>query len=140
MSALWINVLKVAFVVVLYLFLWYVARAALRHLAVPATRSPGEQSPVRPAMVAVVGPDGAELRQVEVRGPLVVGRGQADVVLDDPFVSDRHARLDLVGDHLTVEDMRSTNGTLVNDVVIHSRVTLDRGDKIRLGSTTIEVR
>jgi pSer/pThr/pTyr-binding forkhead associated (FHA) protein len=141
MATLWINVIKVGFVAALYLFLWFVARSIARHLsrrpaptrAVPAPAPPGS------IVVAVSDRAGTVTRHIEVRGPLVVGRGDADVVIDDPFASDRHLRLDVDTGRLAVEDLGSTNGTLVNDVVIHQRTIVARGDRIRVGTTTLEV-
>lgn len=142
MSPLWINLTKVAFVVTVYLFLWYVARSVAAHLSTSPAARPRRDEPADPAsvMIAITGSESAAPRHVEVRGPLVVGRGQVDVVVDDPFASDRHLELDLDGGRLVVHDLGSTNGTLVNDVVIHEPMVLDRGDRIRVGTTILEVR
>lgn len=140
MSALWINLVKVAFVAAIYLFLWFVARAVTSHLSRPATRSePGATGGPEAVVVAIDQPD-RPTRHVEVRGPLIVGRGAVDVIVDDPFASDRHLRLDLDAGRLSVEDLGSTNGTLVNDTVIHRRTILNSGDRVRVGTTTLEVR
>jgi pSer/pThr/pTyr-binding forkhead associated (FHA) protein len=69
-----------------------------------------------------------------------VGRGGVDVVIDDPFASDRHLRLSFDSGSLLVEDLGSTNGTLVNDRPIDTPTALTRGDNIRVGTTTLEVR
>jgi pSer/pThr/pTyr-binding forkhead associated (FHA) protein len=61
-------------------------------------------------------------------------------VIDDPFASDRHLRLSVDAGRLLVEDLGSTNGTLVNDRRIDTPTTLTRGDSIRVGTTTLEVR
>jgi hypothetical protein len=142
MSPLWINLTKVGFVAALYLFLWYVARSVAAHLSTSPTTRSRRDEPADPASVtiAITGSTATPARHVEVRGPLVVGRGEVDVVVDDPFASDRHLMLDLAGGRLIVHDLGSTNGTLVNDVVIHEPMVLDRGDTIRVGTTILEVR
>jgi len=56
----------------------------------------------------------------------------AAVVLDDPDVSRRHARLEIVGNQLVLTDLESTNGTYVNDTRV-TRQVLDPGDRIRIG-------
>jgi sulfite reductase (NADPH) flavoprotein alpha-component len=56
----------------------------------------------------------------------------AAVVLDDPDVSRRHARLELVDSHLVLTDLGSTNGTYVNDARV-TRQVLVPGDRMRIG-------
>jgi len=63
----------------------------------------------------------------------VLGRNaDCDVVVDTESVSRRHARILMLGRHFYVEDLNSSNGTVVNNAVIHGRVRLAEGDKIRL--------
>ncbi|MFO0755550.1 MAG: GGDEF domain-containing protein [Byssovorax sp.] len=70
-------------------------------------------------------------------GETFLGRGQnATIRLSDDGISRRHARLVQVGGQVIIEDLKSSNGTLVNGQVITEQ-TLADGDKIRLGSTTI---
>jgi hypothetical protein len=77
-------------------------------------------------------------RRVEVPAPLVLGR-QADLVVDDPQVSRRHAVVRPDGDRLEVEDLGSLNGTWVNEARVDGTVRLAPGDRVRLGDTTFEV-
>lgn len=74
----------------------------------------------------------------------VVGRGSAaDLRIDDPGVSRRHAEFHVqptsAGPHLTVVDLGSTNGTIVNGRRVDSAVLGD-GATVQLGSTSIVVR
>jgi len=70
-------------------------------------------------------------------GETVIGRShRADIRIDDDSISRLHVKLQLDGTSVQIEDLNSSNGTLVNG----SRVTtepLRDGDKIRLGETTI---
>jgi pSer/pThr/pTyr-binding forkhead associated (FHA) protein len=77
-------------------------------------------------------------RRVEVAAALVLGR-QADLVIDDPQVSRRHATLRPAGDRLEVEDLGSLNGTWVNGARIDGPARLAPGDRVRVGDTTFEV-
>ena len=70
---------------------------------------------------------------------LVLGRGEADVTIDDPQISRRHAIVRPVGGGLEVEDLGSLNGTWVNGERITSVHVLVPGDVLRLGETTVEV-
>lgn len=66
-------------------------------------------------------------------------RGSATIVLRDPNISRRHAELTFTGVRWVIQDLNSTNGTLVNDVDIDECV-LTSGDLITLGLTNLEFR
>ncbi len=77
---------------------------------------------------------------VDILGPVVVGRSpSADIVVDEPYVSSMHARFSLQGPALVLEDMGSTNGTLVNGHTIAQAVTLREGDEVQVGDTIMRV-
>jgi pSer/pThr/pTyr-binding forkhead associated (FHA) protein len=78
-------------------------------------------------------------RRVEVTAALVLGRQAADLVVEDPQVSRRHASLRPAGDALEVEDLGSLNGTWVNGARIQGATRLAPGDRVRVGDTTFEV-
>ncbi len=70
---------------------------------------------------------------------LVVGRShRCDIVLDDPGVSRRHARLVFRDGSWVLQDLASTNGTMVNDVRV-GRCQLRPGDRLRLGTACLRV-
>ncbi|MBX3181326.1 MAG: FHA domain-containing protein [Polyangiaceae bacterium] len=70
-----------------------------------------------------------------VDGWFVVGRSaDCQLSLDDPLVSRRHARLSASGDEVTIEDLQSRNGVLVNDEPITGRRVLTHGDRIQIGN------
>jgi hypothetical protein len=76
-----------------------------------------------------------------VDGELILGReqGSADLVIDDPGVSRRHARVTPDNGGVIVEDLGSSNGTYVNGERISAPVGLGRGDEVQLGATIIGV-
>jgi pSer/pThr/pTyr-binding forkhead associated (FHA) protein len=78
-------------------------------------------------------------RRVEVTSALVLGRQAADLVLEDPQVSRRHASVRPAGDALEVEDHGSLNGTWVNGARVGGATRLAPGDRVRLGDTVFEV-
>ena len=112
------------------------SRAAARVEAVP--RRPSRTAPAAAAPPVVV---------LEVNGTrhpvvdsLVVGRGtEADLRINDPGVSRRHAELRVEDDALLVADLGSTNGTLVDGERVERRRVLD-GATVRVGNTDIVVR
>jgi predicted component of type VI protein secretion system len=68
-------------------------------------------------------------------GQFVVGRSAScQLSLDDALVSRRHAMLVVAKDGVTVEDLESRNGVVVNGQKITSRVAVKAGDKIVIGS------
>ncbi len=84
-----------------------------------------------------------ELRglKIAVNGPVVVGRAPgADIVIAASYVSGRHARFSRLAENLLVEDLGSTNGTMVNGKLISSATQLEDGDTVSIGDVTLLVR
>src|SRR5688572_1557243 len=68
-------------------------------------------------------------------GTFAVGRNAScQLSLDDPLVSRRHAIFELVGNAVTIEDLNSRNGVIVNGHRIETKVSLSVGDRILIGS------
>src|SRR3954452_24211090 len=74
-----------------------------------------------------------------VGGELILGReqGSADLVIDDPGVSRRHARILPGAVGVGVEDLASSNGTYVNGERISGPVELGAGDEVQIGTTVL---
>ena len=64
-----------------------------------------------------------------------LGRGDVEIRLEDPFASTRHARIERQGGVLVVEDLGSTNGTLLNEEPLSGPQPLHHGDRIRIGDS-----
>jgi hypothetical protein len=98
----------------------------------PQPRFPG-------TVVRVVSP-GRPPRDVPFDGqPATIGRAaDGDLVIADPLVSRRHARLAPRGGQLVLADLGSTNGTRVNGHVVREAV-VGPGDRIELGATRLEI-
>jgi pSer/pThr/pTyr-binding forkhead associated (FHA) protein len=146
-------VLKVAFLVLLYLFIWRIVRSAARDL-----RLPQESMILAPQQAAAAGllaqPVGRELgRLVVLESPaldggavytldahaLTLGRGaNNDVPLpNDEYASTRHARFEPRRDGVWVQDRGSTNGTYVNGTQLDRPRRLTEGDVVRVGETDL---
>jgi hypothetical protein len=79
---------------------------------------------------------GDEVLPLEGRGPWGVGRSQEnDIVINDPNVSRRHARISRADNGFVVEDLGSTNGTLLDGAPI-GREMIEGGDELTFGQTT----
>ena len=146
-------VLKLAFLVLLYLFIWRIVRSAARDL-----RLPQESMILAPQQAAAAGliaqPSGRELGRLVVlqspaleegevltldSHPLTVGRGtNNDVPIgSDEYASGRHARFEPRRDGVYVEDIGSTNGTYVNGIRLTRERRLAPGDIVRVGETDL---
>jgi hypothetical protein len=79
--------------------------------------------------------------ELPVDGELILGRehGSADLVIDDPGVSRRHARVLSNGGGVIVEDLGSSNGTYVNGERITGPVELGAGDEVQVGATVLGI-
>jgi hypothetical protein len=94
----------------------------------------------RPTATHVLVVDGPGTRHQLTTGRNVIGRGtDADIRLPDTGVSRKHVDVVLEGGVATVEDLGSTNGTLVNGRRI-SRQPLADGDVIRIGHSVLVYR
>ncbi len=72
------------------------------------------------------------------QGDQIIGREEgSEIRLDDPVVSHTHALLRIEGDQVTVEDLRSTNGTKVNGTTIERQTLLTPGDELELGGVRL---
>jgi hypothetical protein len=146
--------LKFGFLIVLYLFLLWMARSALKDLRRSAYDGDGARGPDYSDATGMhtagsagrpggkpklrVG-TGAGLRAgaaYDLSQGVLLGRGeQADIVLEDSFASSRHARLVPHGDVIVLEDLGSTNGTYLNDEPLRGPQPLHPGDRIRIGDS-----
>jgi FHA domain len=146
--------LKFGFLAVLYLFLLWMARSALKDLRRSAYDGDAAERPAYAdatgmhAAGAAAHPVGAPRLRVgsgaglragaayDLSDGALLGRGdEADIVLEDSFASSRHARLAPHGDVIVLEDLGSTNGTYLNDEPLRGPQPLHPGDRIRIGDS-----
>jgi hypothetical protein len=140
--------LQVAFVVLLYLFIWRVVRTASRDMAVGQESmiltpvKPAPPRPARPAgrLVVVQSPELESGSSLEINRELLAGReASTDVPLPaDGYASGRHARFVRGEETDVVEDLNSTNGTFVNGDRLTGSRPLRDGDMITLGQTQLK--
>ena len=144
-------VLKIAFLVLLYLFIWRIVRSAARDLRLPQESmilSPQQASALLPQPVArelgrLVVVTSKVLEEGDVytidSNALTMGRGgDNDVAIAaDAYASARHARFEPRRDGVYVEDIGSTNGTFVNGIRLTRERRLAPGDLVRIGETDL---
>jgi FHA domain len=141
-------VLKIVFLVLLYLFIWRIVRSASRDLRLPQEsfvlaphaanpardRPPGGRLTVLRSPALAVG----DQRMLD-SAPLTLGRtDDNDIPLPgDEFASSSHARLEPRRDGVWIEDIGSTNGTFVNGERVLQPRRLRGGDVIKIGETDL---
>ena len=146
--------LKFGFLVVLYLFLLWVVRSAMRDLAryggsaaaaepveVPSPgrrqrATPEPRSGVAPRVQVVAAMGHEPGTSFEVGDGVIFGRSDgADIRVHDQFASSAHARIFDRGGYMYLEDMGSTNGTYLNGRQVKSVERLQMADTIRIGDS-----
>jgi hypothetical protein len=145
--------LKIAFLVLLYLFIWRIVRSAARDLRLPQeSMIIGPQQAAAAGLIPHVGT--RELGRLVVlaspalgtgdeitldSSPITLGRGVTnDVPLQgDEYASTRHVRIEPRRDGIWVEDIGSTNGTFVNGIRLTRERRLAPGDVLRVGETDL---
>ena len=142
--------LKFGFLAVLYLFLLWVSRSAmkeLRNTAAPAPEAtgfhpaagPGGRAAVTDAFLVVVKGGGLTPgERFDLFGGISIGRAaDADVRIEDRFASGIHMRVYSRGNSYFAEDMNSTNGTFLNGAQLRGEAALGDLDEIRIGDTEL---
>jgi hypothetical protein len=133
-----ILLLRVAVVLLLYFFLWQVLRFVMRDLRGGGQPSGNgaANSPYGQLVVLRAGQSGVAAGKVFPLGPSnVIGRSleNCEIALNDSFLSSQHARLELQGDAWVLQDLKSTNGTFINDIEVRDETLVEEGDIIRVG-------
>lgn len=130
-------VLRLAFLVLLWLALAFMARALLRD--VRAASRDASASLGRLVAVASAGqPAPGTILPLDAVATLGRDLGSS-VVIDDPYASAHHALLTFRGRAWYVEDLGSTNGTQVNGAPIAGLTALAYGDEIRIGEVRLRL-
>jgi FHA domain len=150
--------LKFAFLIVLYLFLLWVARSATRDLATHEDVSvvsegaaprrtrerpgPDLRAGVHPRLevVAAMGHEPGTSFELGNGGATMGRSASSDIEVDDPFASSAHARIFPRGDFMYIEDVGSTNGTYLNGRQVRQPEQLKPADAIRIGDTEYRYR
>jgi pSer/pThr/pTyr-binding forkhead associated (FHA) protein len=146
--------LKIGFLVLLYLFIWRIVRSVSRDL-----RLPQESMIIAPQQAAARGLNTRPMQTQELgrlvvvkspalphgeefaldAAPVSIGRASNnDLSIDgDEYASARHARFEPRRDGVYIEDVGSTNGTFVNGIRVTRERRLTRGDVVRVGETDL---
>jgi pSer/pThr/pTyr-binding forkhead associated (FHA) protein len=151
MSDAVLTVLKFCLLALLYLFLarvvWIVAKE-LRGTPEPApvppraaTPPPAKPARAREWRLVVSEPKAERGQSFTITADATIGRGGGCTVpiTFDTFASQVHAKASPRDGDLWIEDIGSTNGTIVNGKRIEHPVKLRKGDKVKVGETLFTV-
>src|SRR5579875_2243187 len=151
--------LKFGFLIVLYLFLFWVAASMLFDLrrGTRGRRDGGHEGGVmageatsihqtidplavlegdfEPRLVVDRAPGHEPGVAYDLMEPVTLGRGNVELKLEDPFASTRHAKITRQGRTVVIEDLGSTNGTRLNGEPLTGPQPLHDGDRIQIGDS-----
>jgi pSer/pThr/pTyr-binding forkhead associated (FHA) protein len=131
-------ILRVLFLVLLYVVLFRVVRAILRDVR-SAAREPGSSLG---RLVVVASPSGEPTvgRSFDLDAVTTLGRDVNNaIVIEDPFASSDHAVLTYRGRGWYVEDLGSTNGTYLNGRLVAAVAPLGFGDELAIGQVRLRL-
>lgn len=144
-------ILKYAFLAILYIFVARAVRATVIGLREPVAPGPVRATPAPkptsrrtkkvPKRAVIIEGESSSGKTFELNQELTIGRAdKCHVVLDDTYVSQVHARISARGESYFIEDLGSTNGTYLNRKRVGGATELQRGDRVKIGKTVLEMR
>lgn len=156
-SPLAIQLMRFAFLALLWLFIYgmvRVIRTELRTSGAPRVGRSQRPRKARKATAAEARPQRGALSQLIVTEgalagtrialtgkPILIGRANdSTLVLTDDYASTRHARISETNNVWYLEDLGSTNGTYVGQIKVNGPIPLEAGVVVRIGKTALELR
>lgn len=126
---------RIVLIALLYLFLFAAVKTGI---GMVGGRARGVRKGL--AVRVVRGPKEITGISIPVAGPVIIGRSpDADLVIADDFVSSTHAKITPSETGYVLEDLHSTNGTLLNSQPVTRPMPVAAGDVIELGQNRLEV-
>ena len=106
--------------------------------SIPASPKPAEQKATK--LVVTAGEKvGTEIALAGRQ--LTIGRaGDSDLVVDDEFTSTHHAKLVFINGDWLIQDLDSTNGTLLDGKKVVTTIVVPMNTQVRVGQTSFELR
>jgi pSer/pThr/pTyr-binding forkhead associated (FHA) protein len=145
-------VLRLGLLAVLYLFFFRVLRAVWAEITPPKVASApagdggrkakkaNQRGPKRSQLLVLDPPD-ERGRTYPLGDELTMGRAAGcTVTVDDTYVSQIHARVFAREGQYLVEDLGSTNGTYLNRKKVSGPMVMQRGDRLQVGNTVLELQ
>lgn len=119
------RVFKYVFIALIYYFL-------LNFLKIMVADLRTEKSQLKETGFVLTDEDGKKYNLFEIN---TIGRADdADIIIDDPFISSKHALIVKRGSKLVIQDLNSTNGSFLNGKKIRRPMKLRENDEVILGT------
>jgi len=146
-----LNLLKVFLLLLLYLFFLRVLRAVWAEVQPPkAVEAPAKKHGKQtrrvasrrgaPTVLRILMPPELKGRSFPFGDEITLGRAAGcQVTIDDTYASQLHARVFQRDGTTYVEDLGSTNGTYLNRNKVTGPMVFQRGDKLQIGNTVLEL-
>jgi len=128
-------ILHVVLLISIYVFLLFAVKTISKDLSA-AREEGGERVPA----IAILEGDGmGHSNPIPIDDQILLGRApDCDIILEDTFASAHHARIYRDNSSYWLEDLGSTNGTMVKDKHIERPVKLSRGSQFKIGQTIFQ--
>jgi pSer/pThr/pTyr-binding forkhead associated (FHA) protein len=147
-----LNLLKLFLLLLLYLFFLRVLRAVWAEVNPPklveappkakkrTTRRPAAKGKHAPLVLRLLAPAELKGRTYPLGDEITLGRAAGcQVTIEDTYASQLHARVFQREGQVYVEDLGSTNGTYLNRHKVTGPMVIQRGDKLQIGNTVLEL-
>lgn len=140
MTGIIVLILRIFLVASLYGFIGWAVITLWRDLKI---QSQSLSSPQIPTLSLARIPSTGEAQPIEEpkvynRSEVIVGRSNhCDEIIQDETVSARHARLSYHHNQWWAEDLKSTNGTFLNDMRVIGPTVIVSGDELRCGQISL---
>ncbi|MDR1775640.1 MAG: FHA domain-containing protein [Actinomycetes bacterium] len=127
---------RIALVALLYLFLLFAVTSGIGLVRSGVRGKKGSAL----ALVVTQGPPALLGTIMPVTASIIIGRAVgSDIYVPDDMISGKHARVTPISGGAVLEDLNSTNGTLLNGLPVSVPQNLVAGDKITIGNLELEV-
>lgn len=146
-----LNLLKLFLLLLLYLFFLRVLRAVWAEVNPPklveappkakrSSRRPAAKGKHAPLVLRLLAPAELKGRTYPLGDEITLGRAAGcQVTIEDTYASQLHARVFQREGQVYVEDLGSTNGTYLNRHKVTGPMVIQRGDKLQIGNTVLEL-
>ncbi|MCL2437822.1 MAG: FHA domain-containing protein [Coriobacteriia bacterium] len=127
---------RILLIALLYIFLLFAIKAGVGLVRSGSRSKKGAQL----SIVITQGPSSLLGTTMPINSSIVIGRAPgSDIFVPDDLISGKHARITPIPDGAIIEDLGSTNGTLLNGLPVTIPENLIAGDKISIGMLVLEV-
>lgn len=135
------KIMKYAIIAIIYIIIIFALRIMYKDIKGGAKKRPVIKKTM--GLEVMERGDNLNLRVgavIPLNDQLSIGRkGDNLLILGDKYVSSQHARIYMKNTNYILQDLRSTNGTIMNNKRVKDTVYIKKGDVIKIGTSTFKV-